>query len=223
MTTRGDSTTARVAVAVASCNGTDYNNRDVSTTAASTDGSDTESITSADTDRLPSPTVPTVDNDVDLINPLPADCSHYIFMMAAGAGLNLPQARLPQPTVFDGTTPPFQEWIQESRNFLSINNYEFIRQMDYALQSDREISLQEVTESTTRGRERRDALTGNEQTQDALQTELETRPAERRVRRDDAAIESEVDAMRTAHDGLQQQYDDVLDRVPVEVTTSTTC
>ena len=69
-------------------------------------------------------------------------------MMAAGAGLNLPQARLPQPTVFDGTTPPFQEWIQETRNFLSIN-YEFIRQMDYALQSDREISLQDVTNSTT--------------------------------------------------------------------------
>ena len=49
---------------------------------------------------------------------------------AAGAAaplpVMLPQARLPQPTVFDGTTPPFQEWIQETRNFLSINNYEFI-------------------------------------------------------------------------------------------------
>ena len=54
--------------------------------------------------------------------------------MAARAGLNLPQARLPQPTAFDGTTPPFHEWIQETRNFLSINNYEFVRQMDYALQ-----------------------------------------------------------------------------------------
>ena len=29
--------------------------------------------------------------------------------------------------------------LQETRNFLSISNYEFIRQMDYALQSDREI------------------------------------------------------------------------------------
>ena len=48
-----------------------------------------------------------------------------------GPGLMLPQARLPQPTVFDGITPPFQEWIQETRNFLSINNYEFAQQMDY--------------------------------------------------------------------------------------------
>ena len=57
----------------------------------------------------------------------------------------LPQARLPQPTVFDGTTPPFQEWIQETRNFLSINNCEFIRQMDYSLQSEGEVTLQDVT------------------------------------------------------------------------------
>ena len=40
-----------------------------------------------------------------------------------GPPVMLPQARLPQPTVFDGATPPFQEWIQETRNFLSINNY----------------------------------------------------------------------------------------------------
>ena len=46
-------------------------------------------------------------------------------------GLLLPQARLPQPTVFDGTTPPFQESIQETRNFLSINNYD-IRTTDGA-------------------------------------------------------------------------------------------
>ena len=42
-------TTTRVAAAAA-CNGTDYNNCDVSTTATSTTGSDTESTTSADTD-----------------------------------------------------------------------------------------------------------------------------------------------------------------------------
>ena len=128
---KGDPMTTRVEVAAAhppASNGSDYK-CDVSTTAASTDTSDTESTTSADTDTLHPPTFPTVDNDVDLVNrlnPLFADCAHYICMMAAGVGLNLPQARLPQPTGFDGTTPPFQEWIQETRNFLSINNYEFI-------------------------------------------------------------------------------------------------
>ena len=96
---------------------------------------------------------------------------------AAAAGpplpVMLPQARLPQPTVFDGTTPPFQEWIQETRNFLSINNYEFVRQMDYSLQSDVEVSLQDVTNSTREGGRRRDALDDNERwTRQTLQREL---------------------------------------------------
>ena len=132
-TTRRDMTTTRVAAAA--CNGTDYNNCDVSTTATSTTGSDTESTTSADTDLQDTPTSPAVDNSVDLINPLLDNCTHYILMMgaagkaapqppppalggaaapAAGAAAGplpvlLPQARLPQPTVFDGTTPPFQD------------------------------------------------------------------------------------------------------------------
>ena len=175
-TTRGDKTTTRV-VAAAACNGTDYTNCDVSTTATSTTGSDTESTTSADTDLPPTPTPTAVDNTVDLINPLSDNCTHYIMMLGPGAKAKapppappaapvagvaaaapplpivLPQGRLPQPTVFDGTTPPFQEWIQETRNFLSINNYEFIRQMDYSLQSDTEVTLQDVTNSTRIGRE----------------------------------------------------------------------
>ena len=53
-TTEGDMKTTRVAETA--CNGIDYNNCDVSTTAASTDGSDTESTTSADTDQLSTPT-----------------------------------------------------------------------------------------------------------------------------------------------------------------------
>ena len=183
-------------VAIAACNGTDYNNCDVSTTATSTNGSDTESIASADTNPPSTPTSTAVDNNVDLNNPLPDDCKRYILMIGAGPvrppapppppaaagaaagagapvppaglpgpGLMLPQARLPQPTVFDGTTPPFQEWIQETRHFLSINNFEFVRQMDYSLQSDAEVSLQDVTNSTRVGRERRDALDGNEEAQ----------------------------------------------------------
>ena len=110
-------------------------------------------------------------------------------------------------------TPPFQEWIQETRSFLSINNYEFIRQMDYALQSDREISLQDVTDSTTRGRKRREDLTVNERAQDLLQDELNTAPADRRAGRTDAAIQGEIDVLRNAYPGLETAYNDVLDRV----------
>ena len=176
-------------VAEAACNCTDYNNCDVSTTAASTNGSDTESTTSADTDLQSTPTFTAVDNTVDLINPLSNDCTHYILMMGAGGAAKapppappaagaagaagalpvmLPQARLPQPTVFDGTTPPFQEWIQETRNFLSMNNYDFVRQMDYSLQSDAEVSLQDDPNSTREGGRRRDALDVNEAGQNDL-------------------------------------------------------
>ena len=67
-TTKRDMTTTRVAAAA--CNGTDYNNCDVSTTATSTTVSDTESTTSADTDLQSTPTFTAVDNTVDLINPV---------------------------------------------------------------------------------------------------------------------------------------------------------
>ena len=88
-TTGRDRTTTRVAAAA--CNGTDYNNCDVSTTATSTTGSDTESTTSADTDLQSTPTFTAVDNSVDLINPLLDNCTHYILMMGAG------KAPPPQP------------------------------------------------------------------------------------------------------------------------------
>ena len=203
-TTKRDTTTTRVAAAA--CNGTDYNNCDVSTTATSTNGSDTEFTTSADTDLQSTPTFTAVDNSVDLINPLSNDCTHYILMMGAGGAgkappplppappvagaaaaaaaaavppagalpVMLPQARLPQPPVFDGTTPLFQEWMQETRNFLSINKYEFVRQMDYSLQSDAEVTLQDVTNSTREGGRRREALDANEAGQDDLHRELAT-------------------------------------------------
>ena len=83
-TTKGDPTTTGVAeVEGVAGNGTDYN-CDVSTKAASTDCSDTESTTSADSDRLHSPTFPIADNGVDLINPLPADGTHYMYPFRGG-------------------------------------------------------------------------------------------------------------------------------------------
>ena len=227
-TTRRDKTTTR-AVATAACNGTDYNNCDVSTTATST-GSDTESTTSASTDLTTTPTSIADYDTVDLINPLSDDCTHYILMMAPAAKgpppaappaapppplpVMLPQGRLPQPTVFDGTTPPFQEWIQEIRNFLSINNYEFIRQLDYSLQSDVEVTLRDVTESTTVGTERRAALTVNEEAQDDLYRELELPLNERAdPGRTSEAINAEIELLRTAHRPLQQAYDEWQDRL----------
>ena len=222
-------------VAAAACNGIDYNNCDVSTTATSTTGSDTESTTSADTDLQDITTSPAVENSVDLINPLLGNCTHYILRMGAGkapppappappAGAGaaagaplpvlLPQARLPQPTVFDGTTPPFQEWIQETRNFLSINNYEFVRQMDYSLQSDREVSLQDVTNSTREGGRRRELLEDNETGQEDLRRELQIPQDEREdEHRTDEALNRQLRTLERDHDRLQQDYDEWVDRL----------
>ena len=221
-TTRRDTTMTRVAAAA--CNGTDYNNCDVSTTATSTTGSDTESTTSADTDLQSTPTFTAVDDSVDLINPLLDNCTHYILMMGAGKApppqppgpqpVVLPQARLPQPTVFDGATPPFQEWIQETRNFLSINNYEFVRQMDYSLQSDREVSLQDVTNSTREGGRRRDLLDDNETGQADLRRELEV-PEDERVNetRTDETTQRALATLQQDHIILQRDYDEWVDRL----------
>ena len=126
----------------------------------------------------------------------------------------LPQARLPQPTVFDGATPPFQEWIQETRNFLSINNYEFVRQMDYSLQSDHEVSLQDVTNSTREGGRRRDLLEDNENGQTELRRELEI-PLDERAdeHRTDEALNRQLATLQRDHIDLQRDYDEWVDRL----------
>ena len=117
--------------------------------------------------------------------------------MAAGAGLNLPQARLPQPTVFDGTTPPFHEWIQETCNkHQQLRVHQTDGLCHYALQTDREVALQDVTDSTTRGRERREPLDANERAQDALQEQLTTPPAQRAEGKTDQVIRDELGVLQ---------------------------
>ena len=105
---------------------------------------------------------------------------------------------------------PVYHNLQETRNFLSINNYEFVRQMDHSLQS---VSLQDVANSTRVGRIRRDAVDGNEQAQDALNREYDIPLLERAAGRTDAAIEAELEVLRNAHVPLQRDYDEWLDKV----------
>ena len=40
--------------------------------------------------------------------------------------LAVSQPRLPTPTPFDGSSPPFQEWASELRTFLDINGFQYI-------------------------------------------------------------------------------------------------
>ena len=123
--------------------------------------------------------------------------------------------------MFDGATQPFQEWIQETRNFLSINNYEFVRQMDYSLQSDAEVSLQDVTNSTRERGRRREALDVSETGQDDLRQELAIPVDERDAGRTNAVIERELANLRRDHADLQREYDEWVDRLETQLRTDT--
>ena len=86
--------------------------------------------------------------------------------------------------------------------------------MDYPLQLDREVTLQDVTNSTTVGRERRDALDVNEEAQDTLNREYDLPLAERAdPGRTNAVIEGEIDVLRNQHVPLQRAYDEWQDRL----------
>ena len=50
--------------------------------------------------------------------------------------LNIPQPRLPTPTVFDGTSPTFPEWARELRAYLNISQFEYINLFDFAYDAE---------------------------------------------------------------------------------------
>ena len=86
--------------------------------------------------------------------------------------------------------------------------------MDYSLQSDREVSLQDVTNSTREGGRRRDLLDDNETGQAKLRRELEL-PEDERVdeTRTDETIERALATLRRDHANLQRDYDEWVDRL----------
>ena len=62
--------------------------------------------------------------------------------------LAVSQPRLPTPTPFDGSSPPFQEWASELRTFLDINGFQYIPQMDSAFREDAPIHLYHLCSGT---------------------------------------------------------------------------
>ena len=68
-----------------------------------------------------------------------ATCLHlYDIDIKAGTCymLNLPQPRLPTPTVFDCTTTTFPEWACELRAYLNINQFEYINLLDFVYDAE---------------------------------------------------------------------------------------
>ena len=63
--------------------------------------------------------------------------------------LNLPQPRLPTPTVFDGTSPTFPEWVCELRTYLS--QLEYINLFDFAYDAEEPLTTDIMVLQTAAG------------------------------------------------------------------------
>ena len=90
--------------------------------------------------------------------------------------------------------------MQETRNFLNINKYDFIQQLDYAQQADQKITLDEVTPSTEVGEARTAKKVVATEAMAALQTERTTPEAERLADQDNATISSTTRKSRSITD-----------------------
>ena len=86
--------------------------------------------------------------------------------------LAVSQPRLPTPTPFDGTSPPFQEWASELRTFLDINGFQYILQMDIAFREDAPIHLSHLCAGTEIGATSQDGITQDKAAIKLLQDEL---------------------------------------------------
>ena len=65
--------------------------------------------------------------------------------------LNLPQPRLPTPTVFDGTSPTFPEWARELRAYLNISQFEYINLFDYSYDAEEPLTTEIMVLQTAAG------------------------------------------------------------------------
>ena len=65
--------------------------------------------------------------------------------------LNLPQPRLPTPTVFDGTSPTFPEWVRELRAYLNISKFEYINLFDFAYDAEEPLTTNIMVLQTAAG------------------------------------------------------------------------
>ena len=94
--------------------------------------------------------------------------------------LNLPQPRLPTPTVFDGTSPTLPEWARELRACLNISQFEYINLFDYSHDAEEPLTTDIMVLQTAAGaRQNAEILRHRARTQ-ALRTERELPQEERR-------------------------------------------
>ena len=123
--------------------------------------------------------------------------------------LAVSQPRLPTPTPFDGSSPPFQEWASELRTFLDINGFQYITQMDVAFREDAPIHLSHLCAATEIGTVAQDGITEDKAAIKILQDELAD-PAH--IRADDD-INNEIAVLETDMAEHQANFDAELVKV----------
>ena len=119
------------------------------------------------------------------------------------------QPRLPTPTPFDGSSPPFQEWASELRTFLDINGFQYIIQMDVAFKEDAPIHLHHLCSGTDPGTAAQDGITAGRAGIKELQDEL----ADPNHLRDDADINNDISVLEADILVHQTNFDDELSKV----------
>ena len=122
--------------------------------------------------------------------------------------LAVSQPRLPTPTPFDGTSPPFQEWASELRTFLDINGFQYIAQMDIAFR-DAPIHLSHLCAGTEIGTTSQDGITQDKAAIKLLQDEL----ADPGHLRADDVINAEITVLEEDIVAHQSNFDDELAKV----------
>ena len=109
--------------------------------------------------------------------------------------LAVSQPRLPTPTPFDGTSPPFKEWASELRTFLNINGFQYIQQMDVAFREDAPLHLSHLCAGTEIGTTSQDGITEDKAAIKLLQDEL----ADPGHLRTDDDINNEIGVLGSRH------------------------
>ena len=94
--------------------------------------------------------------------------------------LNLPQPRLPTPTVFDGTSPTFPEWARELRAYLNISQFEYINLFDFSYDAEEPLTTDIMVLQTAAGARQNAEILRHRARIHALQVEREIPQDDRR-------------------------------------------
>ena len=110
--------------------------------------------------------------------------------------LNLPQPRLPTPTVVDGTTPTFPEWARELRAYLNINQLEHIDLLDFTYDKEDPLTTDITARQTPAGHRQHAEVVRLTQARQDLRDER-AQPQGDPARRENHVIDQEIQQITT--------------------------